>query len=104
MALNKPVSTGPQVVNAVPAETYLGLYLRTQSLLIPIRPWLILNIGHLSTNPLRTKAITSGILSALQEFLASYIAGEKSPSGSYVSDRVPKMAFYGVIHSLDNSF
>ena len=53
-------------------------------------------IGHLSTNPLRTKSITSGVLSALQEFIASYIAGEKSPSGSYVTDRVPKMALYGV--------
>jgi hypothetical protein len=56
-----------------------------------------LAIGHLSTNPLQTKAATSGILSALQEFLASYIAGEKSPSGSYVTSRVPKMAFYGVL-------
>ena len=53
-------------------------------------------LGHLSTNPLRTKAITSGALSALQEFLASYIAGEKSPDGTYFTSRVPKMAFYGV--------
>jgi hypothetical protein len=29
MALNKSVSAVPQVVNAVPAETYMGLYLRT---------------------------------------------------------------------------
>ena len=56
----------------------------------------ILLLGHLSTNPLRTKAITSGALSALQEFLASYIAGEKSPDGTYFTNRVPKMAFYGV--------
>ena len=28
MALNKSVSAVPQVVNAVPAETFLGLYLR----------------------------------------------------------------------------
>jgi len=82
MALNKPVSAVPQVVNAFPAETYLGLYLR-----------------HLSTNPLRTKAITSGALSALQEFLASYIAGEKSPDGTYFTNRVPKMAFYGAVIS-----
>ena len=34
-------------------------------------------------------------LSALAEFLASYLAGEKSANGSYVSDRIPKMAFYG---------
>lgn len=56
--------------------------------------------GHLSTNPLQTKAVTSGILSALQEVLASYIAGEKSPSGGYVTSRVPKMAFYGVFLSI----
>jgi len=82
MSLNKPVSAVPQVVNSFPSETYLGLYLR-----------------HLSTNPLRTKAATSGVLSALQEFLASYIAGEKSPSGSYVTNRVPKMAIYGAFVS-----
>lgn len=29
MSLNKPVSAVPQVVNAFPAETYLGLYLRS---------------------------------------------------------------------------
>lgn len=62
----------------------------------PETDWLL---GHLSTNPLRTKAATSGLLSALQEFLASYIAGEKSPSGSYVTSRVPKMAIYGVTSS-----
>jgi len=32
MSLNKPVSAVPQVVNAIPAETYLGLYLRTSLL------------------------------------------------------------------------
>jgi len=100
MALNKPVSAVPQVVNPVPAETYLGVYLRTPPPLPdPSGSGTRINLlllGHLSTNPLRTKAVTSGALSALQEFLASYIAGEKSPDGSYFTSRVPKMAFYGV--------
>jgi len=100
MALNKPISAVPQVVNAFPAETYLGLYLRNSSPFpAPSGSGARTDIsllGHLSTNPLRTKAITSGALSALQEFLASYIAGEKSPDGTYFTSRVPKMAFYGV--------
>lgn len=56
-------------------------------------------LRHLQTNPLRTKCITSGSLSALAEILATYFAGETSPSGSYITDRVPKMALYGSLIS-----
>jgi len=100
MALNnKSVSAVPQVVSALPPETYLAIYLSKsfRSFSLSYR-WF--SAEHLSTNPIRTKAITSGTLSALQEFLASYIAGDKSPSGSYVTSRVPKMAVYGVCRIL----
>jgi len=75
--MNSKVSPTPQVISPT-AETYLALYLR-----------------HLQTNPLRTKSVTSGCLSALAELIASYLAGEKGPNGSYLTDRVPKMAIYG---------
>lgn len=57
-------------------------------------------LGQLATNPLRTKAITNATLNAIQEVLASYLSGEKSKSGSYVSERVPKMMLYGECGSL----
>ena len=50
---------------------------------------------ELATNPLRTKMLTNASLNGIQEVLASYLAGEKTASGSYVSDRVPKMMLYG---------
>lgn len=53
-------------------------------------------LGQLATNPLRTKALTNATLNAIQEILASYLAGEKSKNGSYVSERVPKMMIYGM--------
>lgn len=56
-------------------------------------------LGQLATNPLRTKALTNATLNAIQEILASYLAGEKSKNGSYVSDRVPKMMIYGAFVS-----
>ncbi len=43
--------------------------------------------------------ITSGSLAAIQEVLASWIANDKSKSGSYVNSRVPKMAIYGAFIS-----
>lgn len=52
-------------------------------------------LGQLASNPLRTKAITNATLNAVQEVLASFLAGEKSENGTYVSDRVPKMMAYG---------
>lgn len=43
--------------------------------------------------------LTSGTLSALQEVLASVIARDRSKNGSYLTPRVPKMAFYGALIS-----
>lgn len=56
-------------------------------------------INQLQKNPLRTKMLTSGTLAALQEFLASWIAHDRSRHGHYVSSRVPKMAVYGAFIS-----
>ena len=43
--------------------------------------------------------LTSGALSGLQEFLASWIAHDKNKSGGYFTSRVPKMALYGAVVS-----
>ena len=43
--------------------------------------------------------LTSGTLSGLQEFLASWIAHDRSKSGNYFTSRVPKMAIYGAFIS-----
>jgi hypothetical protein len=43
--------------------------------------------------------LTSGTLSGLQEFLASWIAHDKSKNGHYFTARVPKMALYGAFIS-----
>ncbi|KAK2753223.1 hypothetical protein FQN54_007914 [Arachnomyces sp. PD_36] len=56
-------------------------------------------LEQLQSNPMRTKMLTSGTLSALQEFLASWIAHDRSKHGHYVSSRVPKMAIYGAFIS-----
>src|SRR5436305_896985 len=56
-------------------------------------------LKQLQSNPLRTKMLTSGALSALQEVLASWLAHDKSKHGHYFSSRVPKMAAYGAIIS-----
>ncbi|KAH0559333.1 hypothetical protein GP486_004152 [Trichoglossum hirsutum] len=56
-------------------------------------------LRQLQSNPLRTKMLTSGVLSALQEFLASWIAHDKSKHGHYLTPRVPKMALYGAFIS-----
>ncbi|KKA22234.1 Uncharacterized protein T310_3729 [Rasamsonia emersonii CBS 393.64] len=55
--------------------------------------------GYLASNPLRTKMLTSGVLSGLQELLASWIAHDVSKHGHYFSSRVPKMALYGMFIS-----
>lgn len=52
-------------------------------------------LKQLESNPMRTKMLTSGSLAGLQEFLASWIAKDRSRSGSYLSSRVPKMMVYG---------
>lgn len=43
--------------------------------------------------------LTSGTLSALQEFLASWIAKDRNKHGHYFTSRVPKMAVYGALVS-----
>ena len=43
--------------------------------------------------------LTSGTLSGLQEFLASWIAHDKNVHGHYFTSRVPKMAVYGAFVS-----
>jgi len=56
-------------------------------------------LKQLQTNPLRTKMLTSGTLSGLQEFMASWIAHDKNKNGHYFTSRVPKMALYGAFIS-----
>ncbi|KAK6594527.1 Mpv17/PMP22 family protein [Botrytis cinerea] len=61
--------------------------------------YLALYLKELQTNPLRTKMLTSGTLSALQELLASWIAKDRNRDGHYFTSRVPKMAAYGAFIS-----
>jgi hypothetical protein len=68
--------------NGLRSQSYIQTYLR-----------------ELQENPLRTKMLTSGTLSALQEVLASVIAGDRNKHGSYLTPRVPKMAIYGSLIS-----
>jgi len=56
-------------------------------------------LKQLQTNPLRTKMLTSGTLSGLQELLASWIAKDRNKNGNYFTARVPKMAAYGAFIS-----
>lgn len=56
-------------------------------------------LKQLQSNPLRTKMLTSGSLSALQEVLASWIAKDRNKNGHYFTSRVPKMAVYGAFIS-----
>ncbi|KAI5788614.1 hypothetical protein FPQ18DRAFT_48708 [Pyronema domesticum] len=56
-------------------------------------------LRELQENPLRTKMLTAGALSSLQEVLASWIAGDRNRHGSYFTPRVPKMAIYGSLIS-----
>jgi len=56
-------------------------------------------LTQLQSNPLRTKMLTSGTLSGLQELLASWIAHDKNIHGHYFTSRVPKMALYGAFIS-----
>ncbi|RMJ23536.1 integral membrane protein [Aspergillus sp. HF37] len=56
-------------------------------------------LQQLQSNPLRTKMLTSGTLTGLQEFVASWLARDVSKHGHYFSSRVPKMALYGMFIS-----
>lgn len=57
-------------------------------------------IDQLRAYPLRTKMLTAGSLSALQELIASWIAHDRSRHGHYFTARVPKMALYGAFVSV----
>jgi hypothetical protein len=56
-------------------------------------------LDQLQKNPLRTKMLTTGGLSAAQELLASWIAKDRNKNGSYLTSRIPKMAAYGAFIS-----
>ncbi|KAF2489735.1 hypothetical protein BU16DRAFT_553110 [Lophium mytilinum] len=56
-------------------------------------------LKQLQDNPMRTKMLTSGTLAGLQEFMASWIAHDRSKHGHYFTSRVPKMALYGAFIS-----
>ncbi|KAE8348876.1 hypothetical protein BDV28DRAFT_74885 [Aspergillus coremiiformis] len=73
---------GERLTGGNPQNGYLAMYLR-----------------QLQRNPLRTKMLTSGVLSALQEYLASWIADDSTKNGLYFSARVPKMLLYGMFIS-----
>ncbi|KAF2873520.1 hypothetical protein BDV95DRAFT_489205 [Massariosphaeria phaeospora] len=64
-----------------------------------VNGYLAAYLKQLQQNPLRTKMLTSGTLAGLQEFLASWIAHDRSKSGNYFTSRVPKMAIYGAFIS-----
>ncbi|KAI5293034.1 hypothetical protein KEM52_005877 [Ascosphaera acerosa] len=63
------------------------------------RGYMTYYLYELQHNPLRTKMFTSGFLSALQEFIASVAANDKSKHGNFLNARVPKMAMYGAFVS-----
>jgi len=78
--------------NALASNRHASGGLRSQS-------YIQTYLRELQENPLRTKMLTSGTLSALQEVLASVIAGDRNRHGSYITPRVPKMAVYGSLIS-----
>ncbi|EAU29485.1 hypothetical protein ATEG_10036 [Aspergillus terreus NIH2624] len=61
--------------------------------------YLAMYLRQLQSNPLRTKMLTSGVLSGLQEYISSWIAHDVSKHGHYFSARVPKMLLYGMFIS-----
>ncbi|RGB35023.1 hypothetical protein C1646_640391 [Rhizophagus diaphanus] len=69
---------------------------------------LALYIQQLHTNPLRTKAITSGMLSGLQEFVAQELSGtsrrrkgkaKENDQINLIDEKILKMALYGFLVS-----
>ncbi|ORZ00260.1 hypothetical protein BCR43DRAFT_484913 [Syncephalastrum racemosum] len=59
-----------------------------------IPPWLVWYLTELTTNPLRTKSVTSGCLSGLQELTAQKLSGVKK-----FDKRIFQMAAYGLLVS-----
>jgi len=69
---------------------------------------LALYLQQLHTNPLRTKAITSGMLSGLQEFVAQELSGtsrrrkgkaKENDQSNLIDEKILKMALYGFLVS-----
>ncbi|CAB5157286.1 hypothetical protein RhiirA5_360708 [Rhizophagus irregularis] len=69
---------------------------------------LALYLQQLHTNPLRTKAITSGMLSGLQEFVAQELSGtsrrrkgkaKEIDQSNLIDEKILKMALYGFLVS-----
>lgn len=92
---------------SVGTKGYLAVRLSLQSSNSSVSTWsnetnvfgLKAYLEQLQKNPLRTKMLTSGTLSAFQELLASYIAKDRNKNGGYMTARVPKMAAYGAFIS-----
>ncbi|RUP49079.1 hypothetical protein BC936DRAFT_143321 [Jimgerdemannia flammicorona] len=63
------------------------------------RTFLALYLSALSTNPLRTKAATAGILAGLQELIGQRLSGQKSKNGDIIDLRVIQMTAYGLFVS-----
>ena len=68
---------------------------------------LALYLQQLTTNPLRTKAITSGVLSGLQEIVAQEFSGtsrrrkgkaRENNQNDLIDEKVVKMALYGICY------
>ncbi|KAI0778587.1 hypothetical protein BD413DRAFT_510291 [Trametes elegans] len=77
-----------------------------------LNPLLATYLRHLSTHPLRTKALTTAFLQFVQEILASHLAGTPPPrvpkdaspltralARAHVSSKAVKMAIYGALVS-----
>ena len=95
---------GERLTGGNPQTGYLAVCgIPFQFLFFPLHqsanPQKQLYLKHLQSNPLRTKMLTSGVLSGLQEFVASWIAHDVSKHGHYFSARVPKMLLYGMFVS-----
>ncbi|KZT72774.1 hypothetical protein DAEQUDRAFT_722393 [Daedalea quercina L-15889] len=73
-----------------------------------INPLLAAYLANLAAHPLRTKAITSGVLQFIQEVLATHLAGvpaRKVPKDApfyahaKIESKAPKMTLYGMLVS-----
>lgn len=94
-------SQGPSVLKRGKHELAdeIGTALTGGAASIGAKGYLAAYLKQLQTNPLRTKMLTSGTLSASQELLASWIAKDHNKDGHYFTARVPKMAAYGAFIS-----
>lgn len=84
----------------IPVKTSLffpaQILLHSLTMAAPANPSLLTRyLTELAAHPLRTKAITSSVLAALQEFTAQKLSGTKSTSSGPIDKRVVQMALYG---------